>query len=132
MGRELVRYSEAFKRHVVDELERGAVRSHGEARERFGIRGATTINTWLRRYGKNHLLRRVVRVESVEDRDQVKALKGRIRDLERAVADAKVQETLAKAYFEIVCEQRGVTDVEALKKSIAEKLSREGPRAGEG
>jgi transposase len=131
MGQEVVRYSEAFKRHVVEELERGVLRSHGEARERYGIGGAETINGWLRRYGRNHLLGRVVRVESVEERDQIKALKARVRDLERAVADAKVQETLAKAYFEIVCEKHGVTDVEALKKSIAAKLSSEGLRPGE-
>lgn len=56
----LIRYSDAFKRHVVAELESGRLATHGEARAKYGIRGAGTLPKWLRKYGKNHLLRRVV------------------------------------------------------------------------
>ena len=125
VGFEVIRYSEAFKRHVIAELESGRLASHGEARAKYGIRGAGTLPQWLRKYGKNHLLRRVVRVETPNERNQVKALKSRIRQLERAVADSKVKETLAEAYFEIVCEKYGVADAGALKKSIAAKLLHE-------
>ena len=121
----VIRYSEAFKRHVVGELESGRLASHGEARAKYGIRGAGTLPKWLRKYGKNHLLRKVVRVETPNERHQVKSLKSRIRQLERAVADSKIKETLAEAYFEIMCEKFGVDDASALKKSIAEKLSHE-------
>lgn len=122
IGVEVIRYIEAFKRHVVGELEAGRLASHGEARAKYGIRGASTLTSWLRKYGKNHLLRRVVRVETPDERNRIKAMLSRIRQLERAVADSKVKETLAEAYFEIVCEQFGVADAGALKKSIAEKL----------
>ena len=127
MGPEVVKYSEAFKMQVVKELAAGRWRSRREARQRYGIRGAATIAAWVRKYGPPHMQGRVIRVETTDERNQLKALKARIKELERAVVDSKVQESLYKAYFDIVCREHGVQDLEALKKSIAEKLSREGP-----
>jgi transposase-like protein len=123
MGYTVVRYSEAFKLEVVRELETGHLRSREEARQRYGIGGAVTVAKWVRRYGKAEIQGRVVRVETTDERDQIKALKERIADLERAVVDSKVQEALYKAYFDIACREVGIKDPEALKKSIAEKLS---------
>lgn len=122
-GRDVIRYSEAFKLQVIGELESGKFDCIEQARRAYGIGGTNTIQKWLRKYGKRNLLGRVIRVEKPEERDQIKALKARIRELERAVADSKVQEVLSRAYFEIVCEQYGVDDIEGLKKSIARKLS---------
>lgn len=127
----VVKYSEAFKLQVISELESGTLRSQGEARAKYGIRGAATVASWLRKYGKRHLMSRVVRVEKPDERDQVKVLQGRIRELEHALAETKVQEVLHRAYFDIVCETTGVADPAALKKSIGERLSREGRMGGE-
>jgi len=44
-------YSEALKRYVVDEVERGKM-NQVEANERYGILGHSTILKWQRRYGK--------------------------------------------------------------------------------
>ena len=126
MGPLVVRYSEAFKLKVVRELETGRLRSRAEARRRYGIRGTTTVLQWVRRYGRAHIQGRVVRVETADERDQMKALKARIKELERAIVDSNVREALHKAYFDIVCREYGVKDPAALKKSIAEELSREG------
>ena len=126
MGKEVIRYSEAFKLQVVGELESGRLASMEEARRRYGIEGKSTVQKWLRKYGRNELLGRVVRVETPDERDRMKGLEQKVRDLQRALADAKVEETLAKAYFEIVCEEFGVADVASLKKNIAAKLSGEG------
>jgi transposase-like protein len=131
MGPEVVRYSEAFKHQVVRELESGKLRSREEARERYGIRGAGTVRAWVRRYGRADIQGRVVRVETTDERDRIKALEARIAELERAVVDSKVQEALHKAYFKIVCREYGVKDVEGLKKNIAEKLSQEDSRKGQ-
>ena len=122
----IVRYSEAFKLQVVCELESGKLRNQSEARRKYGIAGDGTVANWLRKYGKRHLMSRIVRVERPEERDQVKHLKDRIRQLERALADSKVQEVLHRSYFELLCEDTGERDPEARKKSIAERLSREG------
>lgn len=126
-----VRYSEAFKLQVLSELESGKFDCVEQARRAYGIGGMRTIHHWIRKYGREELQGRIIRVEKPEERDRIKALQDRIRELERAVADSKVEEVLAKAYFEIVCEQFGVKDIDALKKSIAGKLSeRESGSAG--
>ena len=132
MGEAALRYSEAFKLQVVEELESGRLASVEEARRRHGIGGKMTVQKWLRRYGRNALLGRVVRVETADERDRVKELEERVRDLERALADSKVEETLAKAYLEIVCEEFGVSDVSALKKNIAARRSGGGRSSGKG
>ena len=125
MGPLVVRYSEAFKLQVVRELETGRRRSRSEARQRYGIGGLGTVARWVRRYGRADIQGRVVRVETTDERDPIKALQARIKKLERAIVDSNVREALHKAYFDIVCREYGVRDPEALKKSIAEKLSGE-------
>jgi len=120
-----IRYSEAFKLQVIGELESGALGSQEEARRKYGIGGRTTIHKWLRRYGRNHLLSKVIRVEKPEERDQIKVLKRRIRELEKALADSKVKELLSEAHFEILCERHGEKDIAGVKKKIAEQLWRE-------
>jgi transposase len=120
MSYEVIRYSEAFKLQVVGELESGKLQSHGEAKERYGIGGASTISQWCKRYGKNELLGKVVRVESVQERDALRECKDKIRQLEGALADAKIQELLYRGYFEALCREQGL-EVEAIKKNIAPK-----------
>jgi transposase-like protein len=125
MGSVVVQYSEAFKLKVVGELESGRLRSRREAQERYGIRGSSTVSRWVRRYGKAEIQGKVIRVETTDERDQIKALKARIKELECAVVDSKVQEALHKAYFDSFRRGCGVKDPAALKKSIASKLSGE-------
>jgi transposase-like protein len=132
MGEASVRYSESFKRQVVGELASGGCRSHQEARRRYGIGGAGTVGKWVRQYGPAHMQRRVIRVETLDERSEVAALKARIKELERAVVDSKVQEALHKAYFDIVCREYGVSDPAEVKKNIAAKLSGEESSTGKG
>lgn len=122
MGAQIIRYSEAFKRKVVEDLEKGQLRNQAEARELYGIGGRSTIHRWIRRYGKNHLLAKVVKVESMKERDRVKQLKRRIRELEKALSETKVEQVLDRAYFEILCEQMGIEDPQEFKKKLAGKV----------
>lgn len=125
------RYSEAFKLKVVRELESGEVVSLEEARRRYGIAGGETIQGWLRRLGKNQLLGRVVRVETADEKSEVKRLRQQVRDLEHALAQTRMKELINQAYFEIVCEDQGIKDVEGLKKKLDAELSkRRGDRRG--
>lgn len=122
MSGEVKRYSESFKLHVVRELERGRYRSIAEVSRAFEIRGQHTVRDWVVRYGKNHLLKKVVRVEKPGEQSRVKRLQEENERLRTALVDA----VLDKAYFELVCEQHGI-DAEAFKKKADAKLSGKGP-----
>ena len=124
MGHQQIRYSEAFKLQVVRELESGVLCSQTEALRRYGIRGSATVGRWVRKYGSPSLQTKVVRVETPDEQRQLKVLERRIADLERALIDSKVQEALHKSYFDIVCRESGISDPEALKKSIGDRLSK--------
>jgi transposase-like protein len=129
--RATVRYSEAFKRRVVDELERGKHSSIEGARRTYGIRGSVTVYRWVRKYGNEELLPKRVRIETLKEQDELKAARKRIRELEAAVADAHIDHCLEKAYFHVACERMGV-DPDDFKKKHAMTLSelRKGSRKG--
>ena len=122
MSYRVIRYSEAFKRRIVDELESGELASINEARRRYGIRGGSTIQAWVRKYGKNHRLGKVVKVENKNEKSEIEKLQRRIKELERALVDTEVDSVLDKAYLEIFAEAHGITDMDALKKSLDTKL----------
>lgn len=123
MGQYSLRYSEAFKLRVVRELESGRLRSFTEASERYGIGGKSTVSKWVRKYSKSSTQHRVIDVKTPDECSEIDQLRSRIADLERAVIDSKVQETLHKAYFAVVCREYGIQNPEALKKNIAKQLS---------
>jgi transposase-like protein len=123
MGKKVVRYSEAFKMKVISELESGELSSMAEARRTYDIGGGSTVANWLKKYGKNHLLGKVVKVETTDERDEKKRLKQRIEQLEKALADAKVKEVMSRAYFEVLCDDMGIEDVEGFKKKLDAELS---------
>ena len=122
MRRQVVRYSEAFKMQVVSELESGVLDGIEAARSRYGIAGGSTVQGWLKKYGRDHLRTRVVRVETPNEQDQVEALKKRIKKLEKTVAETQVEAVLHKAFYQIVCKEHGIEDPEAYKKKLDTKL----------
>jgi len=122
MERTTVRYSEAFKRQVVGELERGKHTSIEGARRAYGISGTMTVSRWVGKYGREDLFPKRVRIETLKERDELKEARKRIRELEAAVADAHIDHCLEKAYFHVACERMGV-DPEEFKKKNAMTLS---------
>jgi len=52
----------SFKQKVISEIESGKL-SKSEARRIYGISGETTIQNWIKKLGKLHLLNKVVRIE---------------------------------------------------------------------
>jgi transposase-like protein len=117
--REVIRYSEAFKLQVVREVEQGRFGSGWAAGRAYGVKGAGTVTLWIRQYGKDHLLKKVVRVMKANEQSEVTALRKRVRELERALADAHIDLKLEAAYVELACEAAGVKDVAEFKKKHA-------------
>ncbi len=109
-----IRYSEAFKREIVRELESGDC-SYTEICRRYGIHGSATVQSWLAKYG-NGSRGKVIRVQKPEEINEHEQLKRRIRQLETALADSNIDLALERAYTRMACERAGIKDVEEFKK----------------
>jgi transposase-like protein len=126
--RELVQYSEAFKLRLVDDVANGKYQNLDEARRRNGIRGNTTLSKWIKQYGREDMLSKRIKVETMNEIDELKAARRRIRELEAALADAHTDYCLESAFLDITCERLG-TSTEELKKRTSSRLPR-GERQG--
>ena len=122
MGRSFMRYSEAFKQQVISELEAGKLSSISEANRVYGIRGAETVTQWIRKYGREDLLPKKIKIETMKERDELKEARKRIRELEAALADAHIDHSLGDSYLNIACKRLGM-DVSDFKKKNAITLS---------
>ena len=108
MGQRIVRrYSACFKRQVVGELESGRFDSIEAARRHYEIGGSMTIQKWVKRLGRNHLMAKVVRVEAPDEADRIRQLKQRIEQLERALGQTQARSVLNEQYLKLACEQLG-------------------------
>lgn len=113
----VMRYSISFKRQVVADLESGRFESIESARQHYGIGGRETIQTWLRKYGKNHLLPKVVIVQKPNERDQIRQLKQQVAELQRALGQTQVENVLNNEFLKIACDELAC-DVETFKKKV--------------
>jgi transposase-like protein len=115
----VLRYSISFKQKVIKEIEEDGIPISNVAR-RYGIKGGGTIQQWLKQYGKNHLLNKIVRVEMKGEKDRVKELEAELKKLKIALADATLANNAMETLIDIVNEHYH-TDV---KKNLGPKLSR--------
>lgn len=111
----VMRYSVSFRRQVVADLEGGRFASVDAARRHYGIGGGSTVQGWLRKFGKNHLLAKVVKVQKPDEPDQIRQLKQQVAELQRALGQTQVQNILNEQFLKLACEQLGC-DAEAFKK----------------
>ncbi len=119
VDRPVIRYSEAFKLAVVRELESGG-RPFAEVARKYGIRGTTTVQRWVRQYG-NGTRGKVIRVEKPEEINELRQLRERLRRMEQALANAHLDLALEREYVRIACKRAGIEDVEGFKKKSAGK-----------
>lgn len=113
-----IRYSISFKQKVVKEIEEEGLLI-SEANRRYGIGGAETINKWLKGLGKQHLLNKVVRVQTQDEKDRLLALEKEVKKLKLALADAY----LARDCAEEVVKQAGKLYGVDLKKKFGGTVS---------
>lgn len=106
MGRTILRYSKSFKIRIIKEIEEEG-KGIEEIRKKYDIKGSETIQMWLRKYGKNELLNKVVRVEMPEEKDRIKTLEKEKQELERALAKLTIQNQVYESIFEIYAEDSG-------------------------
>lgn len=109
-------YSLAFKQKVVSEIESGRFNVH-QARKVYDMRGCGTIEGWIRKFGKNHLLGKIVRIEMKNEKDRIKELEKEKRELESALAQAHLKNLTLESLIEAAEEHYQVD----LKKNFGEK-----------
>jgi transposase len=114
--RKVMHYSEAFKLQLVREIEEGKYESCYLAAKSYGINGCDTVQKWVSKYGKDHLLNKVVKVEKPKERNELKELKAKVRKLESALSDAHLDLIIEKEYLKLTCEIAGIENVDEFKK----------------
>lgn len=108
------RYSDAFKRQVVESIEEGDY-TQPQAAKLYGC-SESSIHRWLKAYGKNHLLNKVVRIQTMDEVDRIKELTDQVKTLKAALADAHMDQTISESYFKLACRRLGVDPEEFKKK----------------
>ena len=116
--RSVIRYSISFRQKVVREIEEQGITIES-AKRRYGIKGSETIQKWIRKFGKYHLLGKIVRIETMEEKDQIKKMQEEIRRLKIALADS----LMAQKCLETVIDEANREYDTDLKKSFGGSAS---------
>lgn len=126
-NRKIVRYSEAFKMEVVREVEQSLI-SVSKVKLKYGITGNGTVERWIRQFGREHLLPRRIKVETMDEIDRIKKLEREKQELESA---------LSQAHLKILCLETLVDETEKhfgvdVKKNYGIKPSKASLKAKKG
>lgn len=114
----VIRYSDCFKLQVVSEIEKNGM-SIDACRRKYGIGGSETIQQWLRNYGKQHLLNKIVRVETRDETDELKRLRAENEALKLAYAELALHHKCSEKVIEVADE---MFDLD-FKKKYEQELS---------
>lgn len=117
MARTYKKYSEAIKRQVVSEYEAGS--SISEVNRKYGITGGQTVQNWIKKYAKEGLRHRYIRIQQIEEINQVKALEKRIKELEQALGKTTLEKLKLESIVEELEETYGLNQV---KKNAVRSL----------
>jgi len=93
------RYSMAFKQKVISEIESGKY-SLRQAGKIYSI-SYQSLYIWLRKFGKNHLIGKIVRIEMKEEADRIKQLEAEKKELESALAQAHLKIITLESTMEV-------------------------------
>lgn len=115
----ITRYSMGFKLKVIKLIEEEGY-SISRVAGIYGIKGGQTIQRWLKRYGKNHLLNKIVRVEMKGEKDRIKELESEIKKLKLALADSTMENKVMQRLIEEV-DKYYQTDI---KKNLGQQSSK--------
>lgn len=117
MTRTYKKYSEAIKKQVVAEYEQGS--SISELNRKYGITGGETVKKWIKKYAKEGFRHKYIRVQTIDEINQVKALEKRVKELEQALGKT----TLEKLKLECIIEEFEETyGLDQIKKKEVQSL----------
>ena len=79
-----------------------------QARKVYDITGIGTIENWIVKLGKNHLLNKVVRIQMRDEDDKIKQLERQKRQLESALAQAHIKIVVLESVIDCAEEELNV------------------------
>lgn len=101
------RYSEVFKRQVVKDVESGLF-SVLEAMTVYSLPTSMTIYRWIRQYGYNERIGKVVHVTTNEEEMEVLTLRKEIAVLKQALEDSQIKNIVLETMIEVGKDQYGI------------------------
>lgn len=72
MQKEIIKYDDQFKRTVVSMLESGEISSIQTAMKIFQVKGNSIISSWIKKFGKEHILPKVKMRRLIDEVDNFK------------------------------------------------------------
>jgi putative transposase len=114
------RFTEAFKKQVVQEFERGLL-NKDQLRAKHGIGGNSRILQWCRKYGKLHYSEKGELGRPMKDPQ-----KQRIKDLEKQLADAKLKILAYQKLISIAEQEEGISILK--RRQTISELAKAYPR----
>jgi len=117
-------YSLSFKQKVIKEIESGKLTKEG-ARKLYGIGGGSLINSWIKKFGKLHLLNKIVRVELKDEVSRLKQLEKEKKDLESALAQAHLKLIVLETVIDVAEDELGIDLKKNLKPGSLSKAAKE-------
>ena len=106
------RYSVAFKKKVVQELDKGLL-NMAELRAKYGIGGKSSITRWSEQFANLQYKEKALVGRPMKDK-----LKQRIKELERQLEDEKFKVLAYETLIEVIKEEDGI---DLLKKDAAKR-----------
>ena len=96
------KYSEAFKLHVVSEIESGRL-NKSEANRKYDIPGSTTVLKWCRKYGvlKHAAQQKAKSVTMVNEAHEMVRLNNEIKALKGELDDARMKNVVLETLVDI-------------------------------
>lgn len=107
------KYSDAFKKMVVAEYERGIL-NKDQLQAKYAIGGNSRVLTWCRKFGKLHYPKKGERI----GRPMKDPQKQRIKELEKQLAEEQLKVLAYEKLIEIAEQEEGIS---ILKKDVAER-----------
>lgn len=108
------RYSQAFKRQVVESVEQEGY-TQTQAANHYGC-AQESVRRWIKKFGKNHLLNKIVRIQTMDETSRINELTGQVEQLKAALADAHMDQKLTESRLKLACRRLDIDPDEFKKK----------------
>jgi transposase len=102
-------FSDAFKLHIVEEIESGRL-TQSEANRKYGILGHSTVSKWLRKYGtvKHGSPQRRSSTMMSKEAHEMLRLQNEIKTLKTELDDARLKNVVLETFVDIAEKELGI------------------------